>query len=1235
MLPTSKQPAKIAMALLLVGAVGLALGSTQQNRASAKFSVFTLDYASPTDVDRMLRELLGDEADKTQVVADTKAKQLLVRGSEDAVQLAMDLIERMDVPPTKPAARQVIQTYKSSSPLVDAERIRKRFGDSVAVTKSTSADAVLVRASESVQQSVGRFMKTPVAENRAIDSVRSDKLKSWFDRTATKNRDTGATATRPADLQETRAIRFRIKTANDIRLQIQKLLGERVSTLQDGRLEFRTRDARAVTLAFRDRPQSCELSGSESLVRQFNSLLTRFDSVSRSGNDRTRFIRVHNVDPRTIQQTIKALKPRAPAYARQGAAFEKATIQLASYQRSPQLPRGAREPQNQLRRPASDLEVEALPDLDVVILRGRDPDIEELTRIIREIERIAEVTAPEIEVYNLQHVRGPALDQLIDQVLDDLTGTLQGRVTITPLIKPNALLLIGWGEAVKAVKELITKLDQPVTAETQLQLFALKNAAATQVRTTIQEFLTDRGGLGPAATITADARTNTLIVHASPRDLDEVEVLVERLDVSSSQSVNRGKMLRLKNALAADVATTVQAALAAARGGTADGRSAALEIMLDGPDGERLLKSGLLDDLRVTADSRTNTLFLTGPPESVAMVEQLIDRLDQSPNSAAQLKVFPIENGDASEMVLVLRTLFPAAAASSTVPQLAASQGETSLVPVRFSVDPRTNTVIATGSPGDLEVVEALIRRLDLKGAQDRINKIYRLENSPATDVAQAVNEFLRSERVVQQAAPGRGNAFQQIESEVVVVPEPVGNSLIISATPRFYEEIIELVKSLDEQPPQVLIQVVLAEVELDNVHEFGVEVGLQDSLLFDRGLLGDLLTTTATTATSTAAGVVTETTEIIQAASLTPGFDFNNNPLGNSGSTLSTGTSGTVAGQALSSFSVGRVNSDLGFGGLVLSASSENVSVLIRALNQSSRFEVLSRPQIMTLDNQPASILVGQRVPRVVGTSITQVGQVNSIELEDVGLILGVTPRISPDGMVVMEVDAEKSEIGRVEDGIPVSVSTEGTVVRSPRVNVTRAQTTVSAASGQTIVIGGLITNGERSITRRVPWLSEIPVLGEMFKYDGFESERRELLIILTPRVIRNRDQAEHLKQLEMARISWSSCDAFDWLGDESEAMHSGAIDDSGIPIIYPDATPGLEWNRQQPTIPPDPPRPPGDLPLPQDPAQGLNPANTLNLDPLVEPSSYEVPARNKSVPGGPRKRKRSLWPFKRRENQ
>ena len=325
--------------------------------------------------------------------------------------------------------------------------------------------------------------------------------------------------------------------------------------------------------------------------------------------------------------------------------------------------------------------------------------------------------------------------------------------------------------------------------------------------------------------------------------------------------------------------------ITAARGGTTGRRSAALEMLLVQPDGERVVTSGLLDNLTLTPDPRTNSILLTGPADSLPLVERLIEQLDESPAASAQIKVFQVANGDASELVIVLRSLFPEAA-TSNVPQLPMAEGDTSLVPVRFSVDVRTNTIVATGAAGDLQIIEALLLRLDQAESKERVNKVYRLKNSPATDVAQAVNDFLRSERIVSQAAPGRLNPFQQIEQEVVVVPEPVRNSLIISATPRYFEQILKLVEDLDDQPPQVMIQVILAEIDLDNFHEFGVELGLQDSLLFDRGLLGELLKTTVTSSTSTPAGVVTTTEDNIIGATNTPGFDFNNTPLGNSGST-------------------------------------------------------------------------------------------------------------------------------------------------------------------------------------------------------------------------------------------------------------------------------------------------------------------------------------------------------------
>ncbi len=1187
-------------------------GNDSQRRLLAQdvteFQAYHLSQSTPAEARRMLTELLGTEAGTARLVADVENSNLLVSGSPAVQQLAKQLVQQMNAAHAEQPvdkATVIVKTYTCDPARLDQQlqSVRSAISPAGRVSSDRGRHQIVIAAPASDQRIAEKILAASTPEAWPLFATKSDWTSDDgsgdpIPRASVKPRrgtsqplfDDSINSEQPrlpsldsesvgqpavANHPTTNAVadhavrfRFRNISIQQAKTAVQRLPGSRVLELDAERLSYSVGRSRQITMSFDEMSQSCLLEGSRDLVLQFETLLQQFeDARDKSTTDTIRFVSLTNVDPEVLNRALMIWKQTL----RRGQAQEEPLnqnkgshrrrdvhIRPAGFQQIPGEPAvpietGSRttadettRPADQvqddlLRRPSSDVTVEPLPDLDVLILRGRDPDVEELTRIIREIERLSAETAPEIEVVYLHNVQGEALNELIVDVLDDLTGPLQGRVSITPLIKPNALLLIGWGEAVTAAKKLIERLDESVEPETQMQMFSLKHASANQVEATVREFLSDRGGLGPEVNITADPRTNTVIVNAAPRDLLEVSRLIERLDAGTSESVNQAKIIQLKNALAADVSQTITTAITAARGGIGTQRSAALEMLMVGPDGKSVAASGLLDDVKLTPDSRTNRIFITGPPDSLPLVEQLIRSLDESPAASAQIKVFQISNGDATDLVQVLRSLFPEQAAVSTVPQLATAEGESSLVPVRFSVDIRTNSIIATGTSGDLRIIEALLLRLDETDSQDRVNEVYRLKNSPALDVANAVNDFLRSERVVNLAAPGRQNPFTQIESEVVVVPEPVGNALIISATPRYFEQIMELVEGLDAQPPQVMIQVILAEVELNNLHEFGVELGLQDSLLFDRSLLGSLLT---------------------------PGFDFNNKPLGNANNPNSLATRGTVGGQALSHFSLARTSADTDFGGLVLSASSENVSVLLRAMNQSRSVEILSRPQIMTLDNQPAFIQVGERVPRITGTSINQVGQVNTIDLENVGLILGVTPRISPEGMVVMEIDAEKSEVGPEIDGIPVSISATGEVIRSPRVNITTAQTTVSASSGQTIVIGGLITTGNRTITRRVPWLSDVPLVGNLFRFDGSENSRKELLIILTPHVVRGPSEAEYIKQVEMARMSWISCDVFNWMNTDTSV--SGDLDSGSIPTIYPDQTPGAQGIPR--TVPPPP---------------------------------------------------------------
>jgi general secretion pathway protein D len=1179
---------------------------------------YQIEGRSPSDVERMLSELLGKESDTVELFADNASSQLTVVGPASVQKLAAQLIDQLNKSAPKSTAKSPSAELRSYSMAespdeTDLRDIRRSLGREARVSVDSDNGLLLVYATKEDHQIISQLLESehgtepPAKRDDQNDQVEVKDAESLFPQRGlqssaqksssrtTSQTDTfpssdawvseservaktkGSAVTRQQDrskasraTEDLLAIELKHISVPQAESALQRTLGRRLVPLDAHRFEYHGSFRQRVELQFVTRGSICQLSGSPELLEQFSAMLHHLDDSRNDANaDTIRVIPLSNVDPETLNRAIRLWKNAAdtrpllqgPAADeqdqmdghgrtnKQPSAIRRATFQQAddslptlqsdddtSTQKSAAKQNGTTQDEpTPLRRPSSDVTVEPLRDLDVLILRGRDPDVEELTRIIQEIERLSEETAPEIEIVYLQHVQGEAMEELISDVLTDLTGPLQGRVSITPLVKPNALLLIGWGEAVNAAKKLIAKLDETVEPQTQMQMFALKHAPATQLAETVEEFLNGRGGLGPEINVTADSRTNTLIVNAAPRDLAEVKQLIEKLDSSKSDSVNQARIIQLKNALATDVSQTITQTLTAARGGTGATRSAALEMLMAGPDGKSIVASGTLEDVKLTPDARTNRIFITGPPETVPLIEHLIQTLDETPAASAQIKVFQVTNGDATDLVQVLRSLFPEQAATSTVPQLATAEGETSLIPVRFSVDVRTNSIIATGTAGDLRIVEVLLMRLDESDSQERVNQVYRLKNSPALDVANAVNNFLRSERVVNQAAPGRQNPFAQIESEVVVVPEPVGNALIISATPRYFEQIMELVEGLDAQPPQVMIQVILAEVELDNLHEFGVELGLQDSLLFDRSLLGSILT---------------------------PGYNFNNQPLGNANTAQSLATRGKVGGQALSHFSVGRTNADTDFGGLVLSASSENVSVLLRAMNQSRNMEILSRPQIMTLDNQPAFIQVGQRVPRIVGTSINQVGQVNSVELENVGLILGVTPRISPEGMVVMEIDAEKSDVGPEIDGIPVSVSADGSVIRSPRVNITTAQTTVSSASGQTIVIGGLITSSNTTTSRRVPYLSEVPLLGNLFRFDSNANNRKELLIILTPHVVRGESEAEYIKQVEMARMSWISCDVFNWMNTDMAV--TGTMDSETVPTVYPDETPGYSAMQQ-----------------------------------------------------------------------
>src|SRR5262249_46674193 len=155
---------------------------------------------------------------------------------------------------------------------------------------------------------------------------------------------------------------------------------------------------------------------------------------------------------------------------------------------------------------------------------------------------------------------------------------------------------------------------------------------------------------------------------------------------------------------------------------------------------------------------------------------------------------------------------------------------------LHLAVDQRTNSLIVAGSRGDMVLVEGVILRLEGTNIRERRNEVYRLKNTQAQDIANALNAFYRGEITILNL--GELTPFAQIEREVVVVPELQSNSLIVSATPHVYEGFIRLVERLDAEAPQVVIQVLIAQITLNTNEEFGIELGLQSPVLFKRGLI-------------------------------------------------------------------------------------------------------------------------------------------------------------------------------------------------------------------------------------------------------------------------------------------------------------------------------------------------------------------------------------------------------------
>jgi type II secretion system protein D len=853
-------------------------------------------------------------------------------------------------------------------------------------------------------------------------------------------------------------------------------------------------------------------------------------------------------------------------------------------------------------------------------------------------------------------------------------GQTLGSLLLFPLPRFNAILLgVPKSREEDIIKE-IRKLDQPNSQVTRPVPYALTRSAAQIVATQIQNFFNQRYPNEQLAQnqirVTFDVQSNTVYVQASPADQRDIAELIRFLDTQTSKAVNEVKVIKLRNAVADEMTQTLVTTLTAnvlspqsnlqagivqaagaqqgggqlgVLGGAALGNQGGLggqgglgatgtltgirtglstkstTLKFTGQDGQAV-ESGLLEDAHIVADPRINAIIVTAPSKTMRLIESLVKELDSVAAARSYVKIFQLKKADAQAVQQLVLQLFQSAtrqgvgqqgglgglgglgtqtAGGTSRPLLTLtsdpSEGAT-LIGLSLTADPRTNTLIVAGSQNDLDLIGSVIARLEDSEAPLYTNQVYHVRNQAAADIVTSVQAFLTNAANLQntQFQLVGNTTYQTLSRQFAMQAEPVSNRILISATPPMMQEIVRLIERLDQAPQQVLVQVLIAEVQLNNNQEFGVEAGLQSPIMFARGTAG--------------------------AGPGTPGFNFNSTAALPNANLVN---QQTVAFQGLGNLGVGRAGST-GVGGFVLSAASDTFNLLIRALTSQGRIDVLSRPQLMLTDNQTGFFQVGQNFPRLDTAVLTGVGaSQQGIVYEQTGILLRVTPRISPEGRVLMRVEPQ------IIQPTPTPISLGGGL-QAFAFNTQTVQTTVQAADGETIILGGLMRKADSKTENKVPWLGDLPWVGSLFRYRTQQQERRELLVIVTPHIIKNEADMQKVLLEEARRISYSKKDVVNIHGHgidllTGQASSTGswitnatALPTAGLPAL---AAPSTGMPAEMPVpVPPGASTPlPNPMTMPGTTGSVTPPANLPGNPTPLPPQVGTRPAEFTSTPASP----------------
>jgi len=465
-----------------------------------------------------------------------------------------------------------------------------------------------------------------------------------------------------------------------------------------------------------------------------------------------------------------------------------------------------------------------------------------------------------------------------------------------------------------------------------------------------------------------------------------------------------------------------------------------------------------------------NMLIISDRASNVNRIMKIIARMDESGDEPVE--VIALRNASATELV-------------RTVNQLSQGQAaEGAGAPVKIVADERTNSVLVSGEKSLRLKIKALIVNLDTPMQSGGDTQVRYLRYADAEKIADKLKgqatASAKAQGGPQTGAAPSASGGANVDASVTIWADVATNALIITAPPKIMKSLMAVIDKLDIRRAQVQVEALIVEVDVNKSSNLGVQW-----LLYGQG--GSTVPAAVTNFPGSGTGIVN-----LAAAAL-----------GGTTSSTTTGTTGVggVAGavSALTTgatLAIGRYNP----------TSGTNFAAIIQALRSDGSSNIISTPSLITMNNEEAEVKVTQEIPLITGSysnSQTSVSGTTSpfttIQREEVGTILKVTPHINEGNSVQLKIEQEDSSPGaKLTDSADIST------------NKRSIKTTVLIEDGGIIVLGGLMSDTVTQSEDRVPVLGAIPLLGNLFKSRSGSRQKKNLLVFIRPKILRDADATE-----------------------------------------------------------------------------------------------------------------------------